>query len=305
MILAAGLGKRLRPLTLQTPKPLFPVLNQPLVERIVLQLQDSGCGPVFMNVFHLHEKLFTWQADLEPGTGEVVLVKERVLLGTGGGIENVFRTSAEQDTSLLVINGDIVTDLDLRRLWEIHRRHDDVLASMVVHQREPWNKIRVDSGFITSFTYDGDDAVAFTGISVLSPHFMAGLSPGPGSIITALASEIAGGGRVMAVTASDLCDDRQYIWEDIGSPAGYLMAHQALIQKMSPDSCMITGRQVDVAHGVSFRQWVCLGEMASVGPNTALERCVVWPGARVPEDSCFKDCIITPSDILCAGPQGE
>jgi NDP-sugar pyrophosphorylase family protein len=177
MILAAGLGKRLRPLTLQTPKPLFPVLNQPLIERLVLQLQNFGCFTVFINSFHLNEKLFAWQAGLQSDIGEVVLVKERELLGTGGGIENVFRTCAARDTSLLVINGDIVTDLDLRRLWDIHMSHDDTLASMVVHYREPWNKIRVDSGFITSFTHDGDDAVAFTGISVLSPRFLAGLRP--------------------------------------------------------------------------------------------------------------------------------
>jgi NDP-sugar pyrophosphorylase family protein len=108
----------------------------------------------------------------------------------------------------------------------------------------------------------------------------------------------------MAVMAADICDSGTWIWEDIGSPAGYLAAHQVLIQKMHPDSCVVMGHHTDIARGVSFRQWACLGEMASVGKNTSLKRCVVWPKTRVPADSSFRDCIITPGDILCAGSRG-
>ncbi len=305
MILSAGLGTRLRPLTFHIPKPLFPVLNQPLVERLCLSLEAQGFRRIFINTFHLSEHIEAWHSGFRPDHARVILVKEPELLGTGGGIQNVFACCCNRDMPLLVINGDVVTDVSLKQLYEIHReneQHTGLLASMVVHSREPWNKLHVKNGFVSSFRHEGSDALAFTGISVLSPAFMKNIPSGPGSVIAALEAEMARGGRVKAVMASEIATtrDRGWIWEDIGSPSGYINAHEKLICRLSGSHAVIDSDSL-VADDFVYKEWVCIGRHAVIGPHTALERCVVWEDAVVPQGSFFKNSIITPYGSLDAG----
>ena len=303
MILAAGLGTRLRPFTYHIPKPLFPVLNQPLVARIAGQLEAQGFTSIFVNIFHLHERIMEWHASF-PGAAFIVLVREKQLLGTGGGIQNVFAHHARKDIPLLVINGDVVTELNFRKLWALHRDDSAALASLVVHYREPWNKLQVNGDTITSFDDPGHDAMAFTGISVLSPQFMARLSSDPGSVIDGLASAIQAGEKVKAVMLHEVADHgSKCIWEDIGTPRGYLMAHHLLVRDMNVKSGPVLAGGVRFFPGSRCCDWACIGERVHVGRNTTLRRCVVWPFTMVPGGCLFEDSIITPYGVLGSRPE--
>ncbi len=302
MILAAGLGTRLRPLTYHIPKPLFPVLNQPLVERLCLSLEAQGFQRIFINTFHLFESIEAWHAGFRPRSSEVILVREPELLGTGGGIQNVFVTCCNRDLPLLVINGDVVTDMNLKLLYEMHlenQKDAQVLATMVVHSRAPWNKLLVKEGYVRSFSHAGSNALAFTGISVLSPGFMESIPGGPGSVISALEAGMELGGRVRAVMAGDIstAPDRSWIWEDMGTPEGYINAHEKLIGQRG---VAVIGRNAVVADDFAWQEWVCIGRGAVIKEQTELSRCVVWEDSVIPAVSSLKNCIVTPFGIVKA-----
>ena len=138
MILAAGLGTRLRPLTYHLPKPLFPVLNIPSVKRILYELKAAGFKRVVINACHLANLLIDsisrWNLDQE-----ITLVKEPFLLGTGGALKNAL--PCFKDGPVLLINSDVVTDIDLKAVFEAHcRRHP--IATMVLHDRPLFNSIK-------------------------------------------------------------------------------------------------------------------------------------------------------------------
>lgn len=100
MILAAGLGKRLRPLTLTTPKPLLPVQNIPCIQYIVNYLKDFGVVKIVINTHYLADQLHAFFQD-DP---QIVLINEDDILETGGGIHNAIK---ELDDNFLTINGDL------------------------------------------------------------------------------------------------------------------------------------------------------------------------------------------------------
>ena len=116
MILAAGLGTRLLPHTLIRPKPLFPVLNQPLLLATIRRLQNLGFDHIVVNCHHLRQQVAT----ALNGIAGVILQEEEVILGTGGGLRralNLFR-----DEPLLVSNGDIYHTIDFLRLYNEHKK---------------------------------------------------------------------------------------------------------------------------------------------------------------------------------------
>ena len=311
MILAAGLGTRLLPLTQYLPKPLFPILNQPLLERLCLNLTRQGFEYIFINTFHLSQAIIDWYSGFHARTNiHAVVEVEHELLGTGGGIGNMFRRHCDRSEPLLVINADVVTDVDLAALYRLHvdglREEPSLIASLLLHRRDPWNKVEVRQGFVKSFGYSAPDAFAFTGISVLSPSFLDSIPQGPGSVITALESAGKKGGRIGAVMCQTVSsnDDGSWIWEDTGTPEGYLRAHQVLLEQSFRETnlhndCLVASKAA-LESGVVCRHWSCIGSRAVVGRNVVLDRSVVWPDTRVAEEGVYKNAIITPYGVMNA-----
>ena len=119
MVLAAGLGLRMRPLTLLRAKPVLPVLNRPLLDWTMARLARAGVRDVVVNLHHLPE---TVTAVLGSGRRfglRIRYSREQTILGTGGGPRAVRELFG--DEPLLLVNGDVLFDLDLRRLLAVHR----------------------------------------------------------------------------------------------------------------------------------------------------------------------------------------
>ncbi len=312
MILAAGLGTRLRPLTNHLPKPLFPVLNTPLIERTALSLHEQGFHSIYINAFYLGHAIERWRQAFLARTGiDVVLEHEQELLGTGGGIANMFHAHARREEHLLVINGDVVTDIDLRRLYHVHasavEADPDVAASLVLHRRSPWNKVGVRDGRVMAFDHPGEDALAFTGISVFSPFFLETLSCSPGSIITSLEMAMKEGLGVKAVMAEEVSTrrDGSWIWEDTGTPEGYLSAHEVLLEQMPERDCIYAEPDTVVEEGVGCKGWAVAGSGARLGKDCFLKRCVVWADTQVPPGTGCEDAIITPFGTLSSANETD
>lgn len=289
MILSAGLGTRLQPLTFHLPKPLFPVLNRPLLHRLLYQLEEAGFRKIVINCFHLTH-LVLEMAGSYKGRAEIITLVEPSLLGTGGAIGNALHYISRNEP-LLVINGDVVTDLDPARVVNLHQRHGAV-ASLVVHKREPWNNVAVvPDGRVSGFNYNGPGAMAFTGISVLEPELIRIIPEDrPSSLIDTFKAVIDKGGRLQALRADQIAG--HYIWEDIGSPSGYLSVHKVLLTNEN-NMCLV-GQYTELPDDLIWKDWVSIGDRVRLGPGVTLCRTVIWEGSDIPSGTVLEDCIFTP-----------
>jgi mannose-1-phosphate guanylyltransferase len=123
MILAAGLGTRLRPITYAMPKPMVPVLNRPVMEHIVRLLARHGLGEAIANLHWFPETIEEHFGDGSELGIELSYSREERLLGTSGGVRNVAGFLGD---SFLVISGDALTDIDLAAMREFHESHDGI-----------------------------------------------------------------------------------------------------------------------------------------------------------------------------------
>jgi mannose-1-phosphate guanylyltransferase len=288
MILAAGLGIRLHPLTFHLPKPLFPVLNRPLLHRLLDQLEDAGFRKIVINCFHLAHLVLEMVGSYK-ARAEIVTLVEPSLLGTGGALRNALPHISKNEP-LLVINGDVVTDLDPARVVNLHQHHG-AKASMVVHKREPWNNVAVMDEKVSGFNCSGPDAMAFTGISVLEPELIRTIPEDcPSSLIDTFKAVIDQGGRLQAIRADHISG--HYIWEDIGSPGGYLSAHKVLFAGEN-NRCLV-GQGTELPGDLIWKDWVSIGHRVSLGSGVTLCRSVIWEGSNVPPGAVLEDCVFSP-----------
>lgn len=167
MILAAGLGTRLRPVTFKTPKPLLPIAGRPLIDHNLEMLKRAGIKEVVINLHHLGG-----QIKRHVGNGgryglKVRYTREPKILGTGGGIKNAERYL--KGSPFIVMNGDVLVDIDLKKVIARHFK-EGCAATMVVRKMgrgEDYSKLHIAAdGTLRGF---GRGRHMFTGIQILEP----------------------------------------------------------------------------------------------------------------------------------------
>ena len=231
MILAAGLGTRLRPLTNNTPKALILVNGRPLIDYSLLLLKKHGVEEVVINLHHLGELI-----QKEVGDGSKFGMKihyswEPEILGTGGGIRKA--SSCLDNAPFLVMNSDVLIDVDLKKLFHEHNRRKGI-ASMVLKPRDP------DSSFTPVWLGKNEKIVGigndqkpsgkseatpsmYTGVQILDPRFLDYL-PVHGE------SCIIRQGYLPALAADEKVYSHLYdgYWNDLGTLERYRQAEQDL-----------------------------------------------------------------------------
>jgi NDP-sugar pyrophosphorylase family protein len=266
MVLAAGLGTRLRPLTDLRAKPLVPVGDRPALAHLLDRLRAAGIPRVVVNAHHHPEQLRAF-ARIHPG---VALSEETALLGTAGGIAHASDLLGAGD--VLLCNADIVADVDLRALLAGHRDQ----ATLVV-QPLPCGQGSVGtdaSGRVVRLRRErfGDEVRGgeFLGIPVLGAALRARLPERGGLIEDVYIPALARGATLRSLPFDGA-------WRDIGTVEGYLDANMTWLAARGRESWIGPGARV--ADGVRLEGAV-VGEGASVTGQGALCRCVVWPGAK-------------------------
>ncbi|MCK4467195.1 MAG: NTP transferase domain-containing protein, partial [Desulfobacterales bacterium] len=232
MILAAGLGTRLLPFTESTPKPLFTISGRPLLDIIIHSLQSAGCRAVIINTHHLHKDIDAFLASQHYAI-PVYTLYEPVILGTAGAIKNAAYFWDTQP--FMVVNSDIVTDIDLRKVYDFHLSHNHH-ATLVLHDCAEFNNVLVDkNNFITGFQDQEKEAkagrtrkLAFTGIQVLDPEILE-LIPGRifSSSVGVYRKLILSGKKIKAYLS------KKYYWKDIGTPQRY---KDTVFDQMAPQA---------------------------------------------------------------------
>lgn len=298
MILAAGLGARLRPLTDHLPKPAVPVANHALAGFAVARLRDAGVTELRANGHHLAEAMRDTLAALDPS---LRFFAEETLLGTGGGLHNALRDAHDE---VVVINGDVLFDVDLRAAIAAHRAHD-AFATMVVRpdpRAEAMGSVRVAldgrvhaiAGHPSKSTTE-TEAFAFSGVHVLSRRALRAL-PLEGCVIRrGYHRWLDAGERVLGVVD-------QGRWADLGTHRAYLDANVAIATGdwtwpgITHDTRGIVHETARTADASITRSVV--GEGAIVDSGVSLSGCVVWPFTHVTEST--SDVILTPFGTVTA-----
>jgi aminoglycoside/choline kinase family phosphotransferase len=220
LLLAAGLGTRLRPYTLTTPKALFTLAGRPLLEIHIRNLAAAGCEAVGVNTHHLPGPIEAFVAARRFGI-PVHLRHEPAILGTGGAIRNW--ADFWDHRPFLVLNADIHTTIDLRQVYGFHLRRRPAATLVLVDDPE-FNTVSVDAdgrvrGFCETSANAPAGALTFTGIQVLDPVVLDYLPErGFGHSIAAFRAMIAAGKTVRALVPA------QGDWKDLGTPARYRQA---------------------------------------------------------------------------------
>ncbi len=291
MILAAGFGTRLKPYSLIKPKPLFPVLNRPLLLATIDHLKSSGFSRITVNCHHLGEQIRIAVEQLDG----VIIQEEKTILGTAGGLREALERL--DDEPLLVTNGDIYHDVKFREIYTSHI-NSGADVTMVLHDYRRFNTVSAVENCITGFHHDQQNHYrAYTGIQVINPHILQEIKKGEYSCIIDHYRHMLKGGKIInAFVAEDIC------WSDMGTPQDYLALHESLLLgKMviwpellvHPENGLLIDKRCVLGQGCRFDGWNCVGN-ASLGDYVQLSRSVVWDRARVPSYSRINSKIVLP-----------
>ncbi len=241
MILAAGLGTRLRPLTDHRPKALVEIAGRTLLEITLSRLVASGVREVIINVHHFADAILDYLKTNDNFGMRIEVSREDVLLDTGGGLKKAAYFFLEDSNRLgepfILHNVDVISTIDLRRMVQFHTENQ-ALATLAVQDRETARYLLFDEqlklcgrrrGQETEFVRSSRQvqALAFSGIHVISPRLFAMMiEEGVFSIITSYLRLAAHGENILAFRADE------YYWRDLGRPDDVMRAAQDLKQKL-------------------------------------------------------------------------
>jgi NDP-sugar pyrophosphorylase family protein len=241
MVLAAGLGTRLRPLTNDRPKALVEVAGRTLLEITLSRLRSFGVREVIVNAHHCADMIVVY-LDANRNFGMRVQVsREEVLLDTGGGLKKAawffLENPSRSDEPCVVHNVDVISTIDLRRMVQFHNE-TQALATLAVQDRTTSRSLLFDEQNQLCGRRSGNDepaemvrsapqpkALAFSGIHVISPRLFAKMSEDGVFPIVPCYLRLAGAGERIAGFRAD-----EYYWRDLGTADGIAQANQDLRQ---------------------------------------------------------------------------
>lgn len=294
MLLAAGLGTRLRPYSLVRPKPLFPVLNRPLLLILLDMLSLAGCTRVVVNGHHLSSQV----EEAVAGRKGLIFQHEPEILGTGGSLRRALPHFG--DKPLLVMNGDIFHTIDLAALYAEHVQSGNRIT-MAMHDCPRFNTVGVRDGFVASFHSasgrDTDANLAFTGIHIVDPSIIRRIPDRRFFHIIDLYEELISQGEKIGCRRVDGA-----LWQDIGTPEDYLELHALLLSGAIrqplpvpvPARPWLVSSKARIKDGIDLSGWGCIGN-ADLGRNVRLHNCVVWDDAVIPDGTRLENAIVSPA----------
>ena len=216
-ILAAGLGTRLRPLTLETPKPMLPLWNRPMLARTLDMLAGWGVKQVLINLHHAPGPIVHYLAGQPFPQLRISAVFEPVILGTGGALRNA---KWFVDEPFWLLNADVVADLNPAPLLRAWRTPQTLAACWLTEDAGP-RTVRCERGIIRNFNDPRRGHATFCGLQLLDERILPFIAPqGFDTIIAAYQRAQQRGHRIAGVFVPGS------FWADIGTPAQYVQAHR-------------------------------------------------------------------------------
>ena len=242
MILAAGLGTRLRPLTDDRPKALVEVAGRTLLETTLRRLASYGIREVIVNVHHFADMVVDYLKKNNSFGMRIEISREEVLLDTGGGLKKAawfFLEEGHADEPFLLYNVDVLSTIDFRRMAEFHKQHR-ALATLAVQDRKTSRYLLFDEQNQLCGRRAGRDqepeivrlskqtqALAFSGVHVISPRLLPMMAEdGVFSIINSYLRLAGQGEKILAFRADE------FYWRDLGRPENVAQATEDVKQQV-------------------------------------------------------------------------
>jgi NDP-sugar pyrophosphorylase family protein len=242
MVLAAGLGTRLRPLTDNRPKALVEIGGRTMLEITLTRLQTFGVREVIINLHHFADMVVEFLKSKNNFGMRIEISREEILLDTGGGLKKAayFFLEDSCDQPFILHNVDVISTIDLHRMEQFHTDHQ-ALATLAVQDRDTSRYLLFDDGLQLCGRRLGRDgkeeivrssgplqALAFSGIHVISPRLLTMMSKaGAFSIIDTYLRLAAQGENICGFCADE------YYWRDLGKPE-QITAAAADLEKIFP-----------------------------------------------------------------------
>jgi NDP-sugar pyrophosphorylase family protein len=294
MILAAGFGTRLRPLTDKKPKALIPVVNKPIIGRVIEYLKGHGVSRIVVNAHHHYRQILDYLNEGKPFGLDIDVRVETEILGTGGGIRNT--VDFWDNDPFIVINSDIVTNIHLARAYEHHRK-SGALVTLILHDCKPFNQIKTDNKqYVTDIAQTGGPGrLAFAGIHIMDPDLLSYIREGKfADIIECYRQLILSGKAIMAYLS------KGHYWHDIGTVGSYVRANRALL-----GGTLSLGPGSHVDHSANLEEWAIIGENNHLEKDVTVKRSILWEEVRVKKATRIIDSIVTSSRVIDRDLFGE
>jgi NDP-sugar pyrophosphorylase family protein len=314
MILAAGFGTRFRPATFETPKPLVPLCNRPLIAWPLEAMLADGVDELVVNLHHLPELLEGFLRDRYGSRCAIHVSREEQILGTGGGVRRA-RRWLDGDEPFVLANGDTVQRPPFAELAAACRREDALATLLLRHppDNDRFTPVWFEQGRVTGFHEGRGDALMFAGAHAISPRIFDLLPERDFSGITEdvyIPATREKPGTLAGIVRDDL-------WFDIGTPERYLDATAALLSRMLdgtltvPDGselendslldeeagvegrieASVIGRVAHIAKGADVTRSV-LWERSDIGPGATVVGSIVGRGVRIPERAEIRNALV-------------
>lgn len=302
MILAAGYGTRLWPLTLDRAKPALPFMNRPLVGYVAEYLARFGCREIIVNLHHRPQSVRAALGDGSDFGVKLSYIEEPEILGTSGALDNA-RAFLEGDT-FIVINGKLATDIDLTQALETHRR-ERALATLVLRpniKRERYSEVVVEDHLVKKFggypalssgMLEVEQDVAplmFTGIQLLESRIFDFIPRGvfSHSVTDVYIPAIARGERIAAHVSTGM-------WHELSTIQRYrdisisLMRGEGRDVQIGPGSVIETGADVREA---------ILWENVRVEAGARVHRSILGAGVQIRQGEVFEDAAVVRAALI-------
>jgi NDP-sugar pyrophosphorylase family protein len=306
MILAAGFGTRLFPLTIDRTKPAIPFLGKPLVGYVAEYLSGFGFDEIVVNLHHQPESVKQALGDgSDFGVRIHYTLEQPAILGTAGALWNA--REFLQDETFLVINGKIITDIDLAAALGMHK-DSGALATMVLKENpkhEKFTIINTEGGFVTGFggfpepVFEDEvrnpqstirNPLMYTGIQILEPAVFDYIPPGVESdIISVFYRPLMAHGEPIAAHIAD------GNWRELSTIQRYLDISLAVLN--GENNGVSVGKNADIALTASVRDSI-LWDDVTIEPGAIVERAILGDGVRIRAGETIKNAAVVRADLV-------
>jgi len=297
MILAAGFGERLWPLTCDRTKPALPVLGKPLVGYVAEYLAHYGIEDVIVNLHHHPDSVRSALGNGSQFGVRLQYVHEPVILGTSGALDNAREMLA--DDTFVVVNGKLITDLDLKAALQTHRQQE-ALATLVLLRNSKYERFSVvetHDGLVSNFagmpkppSSESEPPLMFTGIHILEPRIFEYI---PRAVFSDTITDVylpamAKGERIAAHIAEGT-------WYELSTLRRYLDISLALLRRRGRD--LYTGHNPSIDHGAEVHDAVFWDDVI-VEEGARVRRAVLGDRVRIRANELVEDAVVVRAELV-------
>lgn len=318
MVLAAGFGTRLQPLTHVLPKPMFPVLGRPLLSHTFDILESANITDVAVNVHHLPDFIINYFEKQKLHDLNLHFSREEKILGTAGGIKKM--EGFLEGGPFILINSDIITDIKLDKVIDFHKKNNSKLT-LVVRQDifpEQYDSIKIckDGRIVhfvgaSSMNIPGNTTrVMFTGIQIIEPEIFKRIPEGQFCGTTE---------SIFPQMIKDEVPVYGYLhngyWKDMGNRENYLQVNSDALDErvslkgVSPNELnnpliippVLVDRNCQVAENSQIGPYTVIGPNCNIKSGAIIENSILWEGVTIGAGSNIKGSVIAQNRTIGDG----